>query len=385
MRRPLVLLAAAALAAGVALPALADDHGNGNGNGKGRGHAYGHDKPKRPEQLPTPRGCVGDPTQYSLISFTSGGQTAKAIVTLPRSTPRGIVVFDHGYSHTMYSWAAHMARTSQQLGVITVTPDYRGQVDTFPATGLPSSRGWRVAEGAVDTNTVAQLLDRLCFDRKAAAHAHNVLYSVSMGGNTAGLALAAKPRRQTGGPLFDQWVDVEGEADVTETYEGARVLAPVNEFAANAVADIEQEMGGPLEQRASVYAERTVVTRTQEIAASGITGVVMVHGYADGLVTHDISRQLQVLLRAQGVPVDFRSFVTHSPGSEPGTTLDGYLPTGQTSPFAGHASEASETHDVGLEGFRALGELYAGHHVSCRDSVTDGMSGQGFAISDGCA
>jgi len=206
-----------------------------------------------------------------------------------------------------------------------------------------------------------------------------------MGGNTAGLALAAQPKRQGGQPLYDEWVDVEGAANVIETYLGARVLAPVNTFAANAKADIEKEMGGPLEQRNGTYRQRTVVNRTLEIAGAGLKGVVIVHGYADGLVTHDISRQLQALLRAQQVPVDFRSFLTHSSGSEPGTTLDGYAPTGVTSPFAGHASEASETHDVGMEGFRALAELFAGHHVSCRDSLTDGATNRTTVASDGCS
>ena len=381
MRRRTLCLAALALAGAVALPAHADDQGNG----KSRGHAYGHDKPRHVPDLPADEGCVGDPSQYTLLQFTSGGQPALALVTFPRTTPRGIVVFDHGYSHTMYSWTRHMARTSQQLGVITVTPDYRGQVDTFNGSSLPSSRGWRVAEGAVDTNTVVQLLDRTCFDRLASARAHNVIYSVSMGGNTAGLALAAQPKRQGGAPLYDQWVDVEGAANVTETYLGARVLAPANTFAAHAVADIEQEMGGPLEKQPATYAQRTVVNRTPEIAASGITGVVMVHGYADGLVTHDISRQLQVLLRAQGVPVDFRSFLTHTAGSEPGTTLDGYLPTGVESPFAGHASEVSETQDVGVEGFHALSQLYSGYRVVSRDAFNDGTTDLHAGVQDGRA
>lgn len=375
----LVAVAALALAAAAVLPAQAASPG------KGHGHAYGHEKPKHAPDISDSRGCVGNPSDYSLLEYSSGGQTAKALYVLPRQAPRGIVVFDHGYSHTMYSWVEHMRRTAASLGVIAITPDYRGQVDDLRAQPLPTSRGWRVAEGAVDTDTVAQLFDRQCFSRGSSAKAHNVLYSVSMGGNTAGLALAAKPKRQGGRPLFDEWVDVEGAADVTETYLGARVLSPVNAFAANATADIEAEMGGPLESRSSVFAQRTVVNRTTDIVASGIKGVVMVHGYADGLVTHDISRQLQALLRAQGMPVDFRSFLTHSKTSESGTTLDGYLPTGMSSPFAGHASEVSETQDVGVEGFRALGELYAGQHVRCRDTVTDGMTGQGVAISDGCA
>ncbi|MCU1588131.1 MAG: hypothetical protein JWN31_1624 [Frankiales bacterium] len=344
--------AALAAAALLAVPAQAANH------------HYGHEKPR------TTVTCQGNPGTFQLLSYRSGGQTAKALFAVPSRKPVGMVVFDHGYSHTMYSWVRHIERTAKQLNVIAVVPDYRGQLDDLRAQPLPSSRGWRVAEGAVDTNTVAQLFDKACLKGKG----HNVLYSVSMGGNTAGLALAAKPKRLGGTPMWDEWVDVEGAANVLETYEGARALASVNEFASNAQADIEAEMGGTPESALQTYLDRTVVNRVDDIKASGVKGVVMTHGYADGLVTHDIARQLQVRLRALGIPVDFRSFLTHTPGTEPGTTLDGYVPTGIESPFAGHASEVSETHDVGMAGFAALAELFHGHHVTNADSVDDGLS-----------
>jgi len=357
----LVLVAAATAAAVLAVPAVADP-------GKGRGHAYGHEKRKAPKDTAV---CTGDPSAYQVLRYPSGGGVAEAAYVLPTGRPRGIVVFDHGYSHTMYSWVRHLQRTARTLGVIAVAPDYRGQANAFKAGALPSSRGWRVSAGAVDTNTVVQLFDRACLKGKG----HNVLYSVSMGGNTAGLALALKPKRVNGKPLYDEWVDVEGAANVLETYQGARALAPVNEFAAHAKADIEAETGGTPEQVPDAYAQRTVVNRVPDIVASGVKGVVMVHGVMDGLVTHDISRQLQALLLAEGVPVDFTAFVTRSAKGEPGTTIDGYAPTGQTSPFAGHASETSETHDVGMHGFAKLAELYRGKAVGCADVTKDGQSG----------
>lgn len=334
----------------------------------GKGHGYGREKPRTVKDMR----CTGDPSTVTLLHYASGGETAKALYVLPAKKPVGIVVFDHGYSHTMYSWVHHMKRTAAQLGVIAIAPNYRGQVDNMAAQPLPTSRGWRVAEGAVDTNVAAQLFDRACLKGKG----HNVLYSVSMGGNTAGLALAAKPKRSGGAPLWDEWVNVEGAANVMETYQGARLLAPVNTFASNAQADIEQEMGGTPESATMNYIDRSIVTRTADIKASGVKGVIMAHGYLDGLVTHDISRQLALGLRAQRIPVDMRSFLTHSPTSEAGTTLDGYLPTGLASPFAGHASEVSETHDVGKAGFAALAELYRGYKVTDRESLHDGMSGQ---------
>jgi acetyl esterase/lipase len=327
---------------------------------------------------PAANGCSGDPQQVKTLSYSVKGQPAQALYALPAGKPAGIVVFDHGYGHTMYSWSQHIARTAKTLGVIAIAPDYRGQVDTPAAKpgGLPSSRGWQVAEGAEDSIAAVQLFDKRCGHKGT-----NVVYGVSMGGNTSGLVVASKPKDAAGKPLFDYWVAVEPAVNVTETYQGARALAGVNEFAAHAQADIEKEMGGPFESKSSVYADRTVVNRTQDIAASGIKGVVIAHGVVDGLVTHDESRQLQALLRAQGVPVSMAAFVTHSKTSEAGTTVDGYAPVPHDSPFAGHASETSTTHDVGVAGFAALADLYVHPGFNCTESAYDGGTDQRVYIT----
>jgi acetyl esterase/lipase len=353
-------LAAAVLGIAVAttLPSYASpDSNNGLGNDRGRQ-------------------CTGDPSSVQELDYTVKGQPAKALYALPAGKPKGIVVFDHGYGHTMYSWAEHIKRTATNLGVIAIAPDYRGQVDSPPTKpgGLPSSRGWQVAEGADDSIAAVQLFDAAC-----GHHGINVVYGVSMGGNTSGLVVAEQPKDAEGKPLFDYWWAIEPAVNVTETYQAARRLAPVNTFAANATADIENEMGGPFETASSTYLERTVVNRTQDIAGSGIKGVFIAHGVGDGLVSHDESRQLELLLRAQGVPVDEAAFVTRSKNSEAGTTLDGYVPVPHDSPFAGHASEVSTTQDVGVAGFSALTRLYQGHAPDCTDSVYDGTLDQTLA------
>ena len=371
-RRLILAAAVVGLAAIAATPSYANhDHGKGKS----------HDRHSRPTPPPADP-CVGNPSQVLELSYSVKGQTTRALYALPAGKPKGIVVFDHGYGHTMYSWSAHIARTASTLGVIAIAPDYRGQVDS-PATtagGLPSSRGWRVAEGADDSIAAVQMFDRLC-----GHNGTNVVYGVSMGGNTSGLVVASKPKDAKGKPLFDYWVAVEPAVNVTETYQGARALAGVNEFAAHAQEDIEQEMGGSFEEKSQVYADRTVVNRTEDIAASGIKGVVIAHGIVDGLVTHDESRQLQLLLRAQEVPVTMAAFLTHSDKSEAGTTIDGYAPVPHDSPFAGHASETSTTQDVGVAGFAALAKLYSGTQFSCGESLFDGATGQQLSTaSTGC-
>ena len=349
LRRTVLATAVAGLTALTVLPSSAAPP-----DGKGR---------------PKVAACTGDPAAVQRQTLTVDGQPALALVALPKRAPRGIVVFDHGYGHTMESWREHLVRTATDLGVIAIAPNYRGQ--TVPAEGVRTeSRGWRVAEGAADTIAFASRYEALC-----RPSGPNVVYGVSMGGNTSGLVVAAQPEGPGGEPLFDWWIDVEGATNISETYTGARVLAPANEFAANAVADITEAFGGSLEEVPDVYAERTVVNRTDDVAAAGLQGVYVVHGVVDGLVTHDESRQLQSLLRAQGVPVDSWAAVTRTDGSEPGTTLDGYAPTGQESPFAGHASETSTTHVVGRAGFAALAEVYSGRPFSCGETVFDGKTG----------
>ncbi len=317
--------------------------------------------------------CKGNPSTVGRIDLTVSGQPAWGLFALPSRTPKGLVVFAHGYGHTVESWRSHLSEVARRLDVVTVAMNYRGQVDSPPASpgALPTSRGWQVAEGAEDSIAAAKYFDGLCPKLGTI-----VMYGVSMGGNTSGLAVAAKATRRNGKPLFDWWFDIEGAANVTETYAEARGLASSgNTFAKNAQADIEREMGGTFEDKRDVYLSRTVVNRIDDIKASGVRGVVVVHAVDDGLVPYNQSRELVGRLRAVGVPADFFTVVTRGDKSEPGTTADGYVTgnvPGFVSPFAGHASEASKTHIVGTTGFGRLAALFDGTKPGCREWVVDG-------------
>jgi acetyl esterase/lipase len=316
--------------------------------------------------------CTGDPSSVQRLDLTVAGQPAWGLYALPSAAPRGLVVFFHGYTHTAYSWAQHVERTAAQEGVIAVAMDYRGQVDLPPEPGttLPRSRGWQVSEGADDSIAAAQLFERTCRLPTIVA------YGVSMGGNASGLAVASRATRSDGTPLFDQWFDIEGAVNVIEIYTAARELAATgNELAANATADIEREMGGTLEERPEAYTTRTVVRRADDIKASGIKGVTIVHGVDDGLVPNSQSREMQLRLRALGIPTDVITAGTRGSTSEAGTTLSGSLVPGFDSPFAGHADETSTTHIVGRTGFERLSAyLSAGEAPQCRDYVVDGTT-----------
>jgi hypothetical protein len=166
---------------------------------------------------------------------------------------------------------------------------------------------------------------------------------------------------------------------VTETWaEASAVAQSGNTFAVEAAQDIEQEMGGTPADAPAAYQSHTVMARIADIAAAGLSGVAVVQGVDDGLVPYNQSRELVAGLRASGIPVDDVTVGTRGSG-EAGTTLSGNAlnPAGQQSPFAGHASEVSNTQVVGITGFALLDNLYLHHQPpACHESFRDGDTGQ---------
>ena len=269
------------------------------------------------------------------------------LYALPDESPRGLVVFFHGYGHGAEDWAEHLVRVADVNDVIAVAMDYPGTTDE--AT-------WQVQEGADASNTVAQWFEARCDPGTVVA------YGVSMGGNASGLALARKPLDAKGDFLYDWWFDIEGANNVIETYQEARALAPVNAFAAEAAHGIEVEMGGTFEEKAAVYADHTNVLRITDIAASGIKGVVMVHALDDGLVPYNQSREMRAALLASGKPVQFWTVGTCESGCERDTTIDGYANdyAPHDKVLAGHSNESDYLSLVGNTGFDRLDALFDG-------------------------
>ncbi|MEA2433549.1 MAG: hypothetical protein QOG54_1006 [Actinomycetota bacterium] len=283
--------------------------------------------------------CFDDQDVAEALEIPIGDEIATGHFSLPTEEPEALVVFAHGYSHNSASWFDHMRRAAADHGVLAVAMDYRG------TTGEPgSTRGWWVKEGAVDTIAATKF-----FQEKCDTIEQTVLFGVSMGGNSSGLALAkaSEEASPTGGPLFDYWFDVEGAVNVVETYLGARVLAPANAFAANAQADIEAEMGGQtFEEDPEGYQDLAVMSHLDEIKASGVKGVALVHAIEDGLVPYNQAREMAAGLRYEEIPYEMYTIGRKAPG-ESGTTITGYAPPlKDQSPFAGHASETSTTHQV---------------------------------------
>ena len=267
--------------------------------------------------------------------------------------PAGMVVFFHGYGHTADDWADHnLGRIAEKDRVIAIAMNY---------PGTDSTHTWQVQEGAQASNAAATWFDEKC------APPVVVAYGVSMGGNASGLALAANPKDAAGEPLYDWWFDIEGADNVIETYNEARALAPANAFAAEAQKGIELEMGGSFESVPDVYRAHTNVARADDIVASGIKGVVMVHAIDDGLVPYDQQREMK---QAIGDRVGVQFWTVGSAGRVDGqngadrkrdTTIDGYVTSnipGAPAPLAGHSNENNEDSRVSWVGFDRLDELF---------------------------
>jgi hypothetical protein len=273
------------------------------------------------------------------------GETATGKYAFPDKPPETLLVIAHGYSHKSDSWVEHMREAAAAHGVVAVTMDYRG---TYVEDG--TVRGWFVKEGADDMIAATEMFQKACRSID-----QTVLFSVSMGSNAAGLALAKVGAAAPETPLFDYWFNIEGAVNVVETYAGASVLAPANEFAAFAKADIEDEMNGTIADDPEGYADLAVVSHMDEIAASGVKGVVMVHAFEDGLVPYNQAREIIPELVASSIPLEMHNVAGKGDG-ESGTTITGYSGNG-SSPFAGHASERSDTHIVMVTAFERLWQL----------------------------
>ena len=314
--------------------------------------------------------CTGDASTAQPLTLTVDGASATGRYVAPAAPPSVAVVFGHGYGYASDGWVPHMRRVASRSRALAVTMDYRGLVDLGDDPDDPwpynRSRGYPVKAGSEDLVAAAQAAVARCPSVR-----HVILLGVSMGGNATGMAMALKAKRPDGAPLFDYWVGVEGVYNLIELYEAANAGQAISPFVAQVKEDIELETGGTPQTQPAAYQERTVVERADDIAASGVKGVVLVHAREDGLALYPQAQELARLLRGGGVPTDFYTVGSRAEGDDPDTTLAGYAgaETGQ----AGHGSEVSEHHVVIDQGLDRVDALIAGEPPPCgRDFAVEG-------------
>ena len=299
----------------------------------------------------------------SLLGLPSGRYALPA-----GSAPTQLVVMFHGHGNDSCSWRRHLQNVATK-GAVAVAMDYSGQLQE----PIPHY-GWRARAGAADSIAAARyFLDR--YPSIKTVHA----FAVSMGGNVAGVALAAPEAvRADGSPLFDDWVAVEGVHNLAEEYLIVRTVAPAVPDGAIAQAEIEAENGGPIEQMPNNYLEITNVARAADYAY--LKSVVLVHAVDDGLVPTTQSREMFLALSGQGVASHLYTVLLRG-DAEDGTTASGlvlgpvYGAGGQvyTSALAGHGWEGSETQLVIRTGLDQLYALMDGAQVSVGETVIPGL------------
>jgi pimeloyl-ACP methyl ester carboxylesterase len=302
----------------------------------------------------------------------------KGHYALPKSSkPKTLVVMFHGYGNSSDSWVCHLLDAAQNHGVVAVAMDYRGTGWAGPdGKAKPSdNRGWFVREGAADSIFAAKY-----FLKRYPSIKNVVDFSISMGSNAGGLAVAAGATRPgSSKPLFDYWVNVEGATSMIETYHEALLVAlSGNTTAVNAQQDIEKECGGTPADNPSCYQDLTVLFRTPDIAATGLKGVVAVHGLDDGLVPHNQSEEMTAALRLAGVPTDYYIALRRNDWQNPASAQDQggtvlstnvfgpvFSGAGETypAPLAGHGWEGSNTQIVTATAFAKLWSLLEHHQV----------------------
>lgn len=278
--------------------------------------ASGDPAPGEPER---PAGVV-----HHNATLPGGAKAHGLLVQLPESAqPDTLVVILHGYNHHAESHRAYL-ETLAARGVLGLAMDYRGPKDGFP-----------LQAGADDTVAAVQetLAANPSVDRV-------ILYSVSMGTAVSPMVITALPG------VFDAWVIGEGLSMLAETWAGATALKPSgNPTAIRAAQAIEDETGGTPATAAPEYVKRSAALRVGEYAGFE-EGVILTHGLNDGLVPYDQGREMVAALRTHGFKADFHTVVRGEPGQE-GTTLTGYVPTGQGGfGLAGHGTESVRSHTL---------------------------------------
>lgn len=284
----------------------------------------------------------GSSTVQNIQVTTVDGSTVTGLLGhVPGSQPTRLVVFCHGYGHTVEaSWFGHVQRTVR-ADTAVVTTNYRDNL------------GFPTLKGAQDTIVATQM---------ALARFPTIqtvyLLGVSMGGAISGTAITESiGLGPNGESLYDYWVMVEGVSMLAETWLEATAAAP------ETAAQIEDDAGGTPLTVPQEYQRRSPALLTQDMAAGGLRAAVVVHDFNDGLVPYNQGREMALALQLARIPTQMFDVARHADDQPAGTTGTGAIAgiPGLDDPndtlglnLAGHGSEADEHHPVIRTGFEQL-------------------------------
>jgi hypothetical protein len=130
-----------------------------------------------------------------------------------------------------------------------------------------------------------------------------ILWGISMGGETTGMAVAARP------DLYDYWVDTFGVTNLFEEYATLGLYPGPWVGSDNRVHSwMMDETGGTPAEVPQAYADRSPALRTD--AMVGIKRAYVVHGVGDPIVPYSMSAETFAGLVAHGVPASLYTVTT---------------------------------------------------------------------------
>lgn len=235
------------------------------------------------------------PVATERYSVVVDGETALGYLAYPTTvTPTTLLVFGHGCCGKP-NQTGFVQAYAQSYGVVVVAMDYRG------------FGGWDVLKGSQDL--VAATVD---LQARFPSVTRTVLWGISMGGETTGMAVAARP------DLFDYWVDTFGVTNLFEEFVALGHYPGVspnpNDPSNPTGSYIVRETGGTPATVPLEYAKRSPVLLAGQMA--GIKRAYISHGVGDLIVPYSMSREMYANLVAAGVPVTLHTVVSGGGGQQ---------------------------------------------------------------------
>ena len=226
-------------------------------------------------------------------SLTVDGETALGWLAYPTTgAPTTLLVFGHGCCGKP-NQSAFVRGYAESYNVVAVAMDYRGP------------GGWDVMKGSRDL--VAATID---MQARFPAVTRTVLWGISMGGETTGMAAAQRP------DLYDYWVDTFGVTNLFEEYAALGHYPGVNPNPNDpnnpTRSAIDAETGGTPLTAPQAYADRSPVLMADEMV--GLTRAYITHGVGDPIVPYSMSREMFENLRLAGVPASLWTVTTGGGG-----------------------------------------------------------------------
>jgi Prolyl oligopeptidase family len=213
-------------------------------------------------------------------SITVDGETALGYLAYPTTgSPTTLLVFGHGCCGKP-NQTAFVRSYANGYGAVVVAMDYRGP------------GGWDVMKGHRDLIGATE-------DLKARfpSLSRTIIWGISMGGETTGMAVAARP------DLYDYWVNTFGVTNLFEEWVALGHYGGVGDQGA-----IWKETGGAPAAVPQEYLVRSPALRTAEMV--GIQRAYIAHGIGDLIVPYSMSRETYAGLVAAGVPVTLHTVTT---------------------------------------------------------------------------